>query len=123
MNLTNIYSLILKDGLRNNKFKNSHLKLVSSADEGKRGAIFAYRSKSNMVKARGLVLTSLEAVLENQDNFTHWTPNVYRYGTYADSNKSYTKGHSEKNLSQINTFFIDFDIVKTSIFTFIISQS
>ena len=38
------------------------------------------------------------------------TPNVYRYGTYADENRSYTKGHSENNLRQINTFFIDFDI-------------
>ena len=34
----------------------------------------------------------------------------YRYGTYADENRSYTKGHSENNLRQINTFFIDFDI-------------
>ena len=25
-------------------------------------------------------------------------------------NRSYTKGHSENNLRQINTFFIDFDI-------------
>ena len=114
MNLTNIYSLILKDGLRNNKFKNSHLKLVSSADEGKRGAIFAYRSKSNMVKARGLVLTSLEAVLENQDNFTHWTPNVYRYGAYSDDKKRVTRGHAEDNLRQINTFYIDFDITSSS---------
>lgn len=114
MNLTNIYSLILKDGLRNNKFKNSHLKLISSADEGKRGAIFAYRSKSNMVKARGLVLTSLEAVLENQDNFTHWTPNVYRYGAYSDDKKRITRGHSEDNLRQINTFYIDFDITSST---------
>lgn len=35
MRLTSIYSLILKDGLRQTKFKNSHLKLVSSAEEGK----------------------------------------------------------------------------------------
>lgn len=110
MNLTNIYSLILQDGLRNYKFKNSHLKPVSSADEEKRGSIFAYRSKANMVKARGLVLTSLEATLENQDNFTHWTPNVYCYGSYSDEKRQITRGHSEDNLRQINTFYIDFDI-------------
>ncbi|HEL0231608.1 TPA: primase C-terminal domain-containing protein [Streptococcus equi subsp. zooepidemicus] len=110
MNLTNIYSLILQDGLRNYKFKNSHLKPVSSADEEKRGSIFAYRSKANMVKARGLVLTSLEAILENQDNFTHWTPNVYCYGSYSDEKRQITRGHSEDNLRQINTFYIDFDI-------------
>ena len=76
----------------------------------RKGAIFAYRSKKSMIGGRGVVLTSEEAIHENQDTFTHWTPNVYRYGTYADENRSYTKGHSENNLRQINTFFIDFDI-------------
>lgn len=111
MNIKTIYSLILKNGLRQTKFKNSHLRVVSSAEEeGNKGAIFGFRTKSNMTKARGVVLTSLEAVLENQDNFTHWTPNVYRYGTYSDEKRQFTKGHAEDNLRQINTFYIDFDI-------------
>lgn len=114
MNTETIYKLILKDGLRQIKFKNSHLKLVSSAEEGKRGAIFAYRSKANMIKARGLVLTSMEAVSENQDSFTHWTPNVYRYGSYSDSKRQITHGHSEDNLRQVNTFYIDFDITSSA---------
>ncbi|SUN25608.1 RepE/RepS primase family protein [Streptococcus agalactiae] len=114
MNTETIYKLILKDGLRQIKFKNSHLKLVSSAEEGKRGAIFAYRSKANMIKARGLVLTSMEAVSENQDSFTHWTPNVYRYGSYSDSKRQITRGHSEDNLRQVNTFYIDFDITSSA---------
>ena len=114
MNIENIFPLILKDGLRKTKFKNSHLKLVSSAEEGKRGAIFAYRSKANMIKARGLVLTSLEAILENKDSFTHWTPNVYRFGTYSDEKRQITRGHSEDNLRQINTFYIDFDITSSA---------
>ena len=66
MRLKTVYPLILKDGLRNYKFRNSHLKPVSSAEEGKRGAIFAYRSKAHMIKARGLVLTSMEAIKENK---------------------------------------------------------
>lgn len=114
MNTETIYKLILKDGLRQIKFKNSHLKLVSSAEEGKRGAIFAYRSKANMIKTRGLVLTSMEAVSENQDSFTHWTPNVYRYGSYSDSKRQITRGHSEDNLRQVNTFYIDFDITSSA---------
>lgn len=114
MKITNIYNLVLKNGLRQTKFKNSHLKLVSSAEEGKRGAIFAYRSKANMVKARGVVLTSMEAIFENQDNFTHWTPNVYRYGSYSDSKRQITRGHAEDNLRQINTFYIDFDITSSA---------
>lgn len=114
MNTETIYKLVLKDGLRQTKFKNSHLKLVSSAEEGKRGAIFAYRSKANMIKARGLVLTSMEAVSENQDSFTHWTPNVYCYGSYSDSKRQITRGHSEDNLRQVNTFYIDFDITSSA---------
>ncbi|OCX04767.1 replication protein RepR [Streptococcus dysgalactiae subsp. equisimilis AKSDE4288] len=109
-----IYRLILKDGLRQTKFKNSHMKPISSAKEGKRGAIFGFRSKANMVKARGVVLTSIESVLENQDNFTHWTPNIYCYGTYSDEKRQITKGHGEENLRQINTFYIDFDITSSA---------
>ncbi|MHA2628139.1 primase C-terminal domain-containing protein [Streptococcus agalactiae] len=114
MYLKDIYQLILKDGLRQTKFKNSHMKLISSAEEKMKGSIFGFRSKANMVKARGLVLTSLEAVLENQANFTHWTPNVYCYGSYSDETRQITCGHSEDNLRQINTFYIDFDITSSA---------
>lgn len=117
MNLNTIYPLILKDGLRSYKFRNSHLKPVSSAEEGKRGAIFAYRSKAHMIKARGLVLTSMEAIEENQDSFTHWTPNVYRFGSYSDSRQQITRGHAEENLRQINTFVIDFDLSSDDVMT------
>lgn len=117
MNLNTIYPLILKDGLRSYKFRNSHLKPVSSAEEGKRGAIFAYRSKAHMIKARGLVLTSMEAIEENQDSFTHWTPNVYRFGSYSDSQRQITRGHAEENLRQINTFVIDFDLSSDDVMT------
>ncbi|HEL0213151.1 TPA: primase C-terminal domain-containing protein [Streptococcus equi subsp. zooepidemicus] len=114
MYLKDIYQLILKDGLRQTKFKNSHMKLISSAEEKMKGSIFGFRSKANMVKARGIVLTSLEAVLENQANFTHWTPNVYCYGSYSDETRQITCGHSEDNLRQINTFYIDFDITSSA---------
>lgn len=117
MNLNTIYPLILKDGLRNYKFRNSHLKPVSSVEEGKRGAIFTYRSKAHMIKARGLVLTSMEAIKENQDGFTHWTPNVYRFGSYSDSRRQITRGHAEENLRQINTFVIDFDLSLDDVIT------
>lgn len=117
MNLNTIYPLILKDGLRNYKFRNSHLKPVSSVEEGKRGAIFTYRSKAHMIKARGLVLTSMEAIKENQDGFTHWTPNVYRFGSYNDSRRQITRGHAEENLRQINTFVIDFDLSSDDVMT------
>lgn len=114
MNIEHIYNLILKSGLRTYKCKNSQLKPKNSPEETSKGSIFGYRSKTDMIHATGVVLTSLEAVLENQDRFTHWTPNIYRYGAYSDKNRRITRGHNEKNLRQINTFYIDFDITSSA---------
>lgn len=107
-----IVELFMKKGLRTYKYKNSHLKPLEYQSNGHKGAVFAYRNKSNMINGRGVVLTSEESLVENDGNFTHWTPNVYRYGTYADKGRTITKGHSEKNLKQINCFYIDFDFEK-----------
>ncbi|MGT2774525.1 hypothetical protein ACVRZG_00350 [Streptococcus hyovaginalis] len=75
--------MILKDGLRQFKFKNSQYQ--TTLFEEQKGSIFGYRNKKNMVSGRGVVLTSLEAIEENQITFTHWTPNIYRYGTYTQT--------------------------------------
>lgn len=110
MNISYVVETVLHDGLLKYKFKNSKIRPINSTPGKSKGAVFAYRSKESMISGRGVVLTSEEAIQENMDTFSHWTPNVYRYGTYADKNKSYTRGHAENNLRQINTFFIDFDI-------------
>lgn len=55
IDLLKCLSIITKDGLRTQKFNNSHLQFISSAEEGRRGSVFAYRLKANMVKARGVV--------------------------------------------------------------------
>ncbi|MGG5378574.1 hypothetical protein IGI61_002530, partial [Enterococcus sp. DIV0719d] len=107
--LSEIYSAILKNGLRAYKYRNSTMKPAGHIDSSRNGAIFAYRSKQLMNAGRGIVITSEEAVLENEQKLTHWTPNTYRYGTYADNDRMIVKGHSEKNLSQINTFVVDID--------------
>ena len=105
MNIPFIIETVLHDGVLKYKFKNSKIRPLNSVPGKSKGAIFAYRSKENMIGGRGVVLTSEEAIQENSDTFSHWTPNVFRYGTYADKNRSYTKGHSEKNLRQINTLY------------------
>jgi hypothetical protein len=109
INLSCLFADILKGGLRKYKFKNSKVRPFNQQPEGNKGAVFGFRSKENMIASRGVVLTSEEALAENEDCFTHWTPNVYSYGTYADPNKTIVKGHAEENLKQINTFVIDFD--------------
>ncbi|SMJ08243.1 plasmid replication protein RepR [Enterococcus faecium] len=107
--LSEIYSAILKNGLRTYKYRNSTMKPAGHIDSSRSGAIFAYRSKQLMNVGRGMVITSEEAILENEKKLTHWTPNTYRFGTYADDYRTVVKGHSEKNLSQINTFVVDID--------------
>mgnify|MGYP005983066553 CR=1 FL=1 len=107
--LSEIYSAILKNSLRTYKYRNSTMKPAGHTESSRNGAIFAYRNKQLMNAGRGMVITSEEAVLENEQKLTHWTPNAYRYGTYADDYRTVVKGHSEKNLSQINTFIVDID--------------
>ncbi|EGP4915053.1 primase C-terminal domain-containing protein [Enterococcus faecium] len=108
-NLDKCYGVLLKQGIRTYKYRNSTMKPVGYENTSRNGAIFAYRSKKLMNAGRGMVITSEEAILENELKLTHWTPNVYRYGTYVDENRTVVKGHSEKNLSQINTFVVDID--------------
>ena len=91
MNITMITNTIIQNGLRKYKYKNSKTKPIGSTEKEKKGAVFAYRSKESMIAGRGVVLTSEEAILENTDKFSHWTPNVYRYGTYTNKNKTYTE--------------------------------
>lgn len=85
------------------------MKPAGHIDSSRSGAIFAYRSKQLTNVGRGMVITSEEVILENEKKLTHWTPNTYRFGTYADEYRTVVKGHSEKNLSQINTFVVDID--------------
>ncbi|MEY8737863.1 hypothetical protein AB9M75_11785 [Lactobacillus sp. AN1001] len=106
-NLDKIYKTILGDGLRDFKYLNSHLR-PTGANKGKmKGSIFGFREKESLKVGRGVILTSMEAVCENKDAFTHWTPNVYRYGRKKEN--GIVEGYSEKNLRQINTFVVDID--------------
>ncbi|MCU9764215.1 replication protein RepR, partial [Enterococcus faecalis] len=101
-------NIFMKNGLRNYKFKNSKLKPVGFVEE-KKGSIFIYYSKEALAVSKGIVITSLEAIEEQAEIITHWTPNVYRYGEYTDEKRLVVKGHFEKNLRQINTFIVDID--------------
>lgn len=74
------------------------------------GAVFVTRSKADLSVAHGLVVTSREAVCD-QIGASHWTPNVFRYGTYAARGEQFSviKGHTEDNLKAITTFVVDVD--------------
>ncbi len=116
--------LILHKGLRKYKSKNSKAGLVSIANQeefeskvlngkkNKKGSIFITRKKEDLSAkfgTRGIVLSSEEAILDHIGQASHWTPNVYNFGTYSKKGLRTVVGHTEKNLQQINCFVIDID--------------
>ena len=97
MNIPFVVETVLHDGLLKYKFKNSKIRSITTKPGKSKGAIFAYRSKKSMIGGRGVVLTSEEAIHENQDTFTHWTPNVYRMVRMQTKTVHTRKEHSENN--------------------------
>ncbi|HLQ84376.1 MAG TPA: plasmid replication protein, partial [Pseudogracilibacillus sp.] len=75
----------------------------------KMGAVFVSRSKENLSEGKGFIVTSYEALNENDGQLTHWTPNVFRGGSYYDFKRQYIKGHEKENLKQINVIGFDID--------------
>lgn len=121
-NVTEIIETIVHDGLHRYKQKNSLAPLPArvAAEKAekqagyKKGVVFVARTKEELQKAKGIVVSSVEALEENEDKLSHWTPNVYRFGTYIDSKRKNFKGHEEVNLKQINCFVVDIDSEKVT---------
>jgi len=112
-NVNSLYRCILKNGLQRYKFKNSEDRPSDYQEKpGKKGVSFVFRNKEQMTKARGFIVTSEEAIQENKDTLSHWTPNVYSWGGYVDSERKHVMGFFEENLIQINTYVIDIDCSK-----------
>lgn len=117
-NVTEIIEHILHSGLHRYKVRNSKAPLPIRVEQEKRekqsqykkGVLFVTRSKEDLVKAKGLIISSIEALEENNEQLTHWTPNVFRYGQYLDEQRKNFLGHEETNLKQINSFVIDIDL-------------
>ncbi len=109
--------LILHNGLRKYKYKNSRasVAMLDSQDTSIKmndRFVFITRTKEDLTHdygTKGVVLTSQEAVLDHIGQATHWTPNVFRVGTYFDRNRKVIQGHEERNLKQINCFTVDID--------------
>ncbi|MED2879762.1 primase C-terminal domain-containing protein [Bacillus thuringiensis] len=109
--------LILHDGLRKYKYKNSRasISMLDSQDSSIKmddRFVFITRTKEDLTNSygtKGVVLTSQETVLDHIGQATHWTPNIFRVGTYIDRNRKIIKGHEERNLKQINCFTVDID--------------
>lgn len=103
-------NLVLHSGLKEFKPRNSRVLSINTTlhNKDKTGSIAVFRSKDAMSNACGFVITSKEALRENGNQLTHWTPNIYSYLGY-DEKRKHIKGHIETNLNQINTFVVDID--------------
>ena len=133
--LTLLFDLILHEGLMKYKKIGSRASLPNRLKEdeinlrNKKGIVFVTRSKEDLHSSpgvKGYIVSSKESVIEDCETLSHWTPNVFNYGTYTNENRKYIKGHVEKNLQQINTFVVDIDSKRqtyTEILTATLDQS
>ena len=110
MNLVELYEILLPKGLLTYKKIGSKASLSKQVaakkldKQSRQGVIFAVRDKAHFSngQVKGYILTSKESLLEDAGALSHFTPNVYRYGTYSDEARTFIKGFSEENLQQIN---------------------
>lgn len=73
------------------------------------GAVFVSPSKEELTKGKGFIVTSYEGLNARYNQVTHWTPNIFRGGSYYDFKRQYIKGHQKENLKQINVIGFDMD--------------
>ncbi|MBU0906230.1 MAG: primase C-terminal domain-containing protein [Firmicutes bacterium] len=121
--MQHIFNMILHEGIFAYKKANSKatlpqlIKARKLKTHQKMGAVFVTRLKEHLstpLGVKGYIISSKETLLEDYEKLSHWTPNVFNYGTYTNNRRDYIKGHSESNLQQINTFVVDIDSKKQS---------
>lgn len=99
---------ILKGGLK--PFKGTKIAVFGEQGSNKTGAIAGYQNKESLTTGVGTIYRTLEQLLADSNNLTHWTPNVFSW--LGGGNGYPVYGHSESNLIQINTFAVDIDFPK-----------
>lgn len=118
--LAQLLDTLLHQGITKYKTKHSKTSLPAQVEAQKKergtrqGAIFVVRTKEDFTEngVKGFVVTSKEALQENAQKLSHFTPNVYRTFGYTDKKRRYIHGFEERNLQQINTFVVDIDTKK-----------
>ncbi|MEN2665818.1 primase C-terminal domain-containing protein [Listeria aquatica] len=102
-----------------------HFAKQEAANGHRKGVQFVVRTKEDLQRqkgVRGFIVTSQEALLEEVNQISHWTPNVFRWGTYSDDKRKYIKGHAEENLQQINTYVIDVDTQQVDVAKLVVTS-
>uniref|UniRef100_UPI00352A93A1 primase C-terminal domain-containing protein n=1 Tax=Aerococcus urinaeequi TaxID=51665 RepID=UPI00352A93A1 len=83
-------------------------------DTKKRTTFFGFDNKDEMQQGKGTVFHSEAELLEVAPRLSHFTCNPYIKGGYSLQNLGMVWGHAEKNLAQINMFYIDIDSHETA---------
>ncbi|EHL5772195.1 TPA: primase C-terminal domain-containing protein [Listeria monocytogenes] len=128
-----VISTVVKEGITAFRKKKSngvlsiqqHFAELEATHGHRKGVQFVVRQKEDLQRkqgVRGFIVTSQEALINEANKITHWTPNVFRWGTYSDQQRKFIKGHSEDNLQQINTYVIDVDTNKVDVATLIMAS-
>lgn len=108
-----IIKFMTRNNLRDYKVKGSrvafHSKSSTSTNKNKSHVVFASESKEQLAEGKSLVITSYETLQERTDDFTHWTPNTFCYGSYSDFKSRIAIGHEKENLRQVSVFGVDID--------------
>ncbi|EAD1625512.1 plasmid replication protein [Listeria monocytogenes] len=90
----------------------NHFAEMEAKHGHRKGVQFVVRKKEDLQRSKGVhgfIVTSQEALIQEVNKISHWTPNIFRWGTYSDDHRKFIKGHAEENLQQINTYCIDID--------------
>lgn len=122
VDMTSVFDGILHRGITKYRKKSSKASLPRRIQEdkldqlSKKGAIFVVRQKNDFTDqgVKGYIVTSKETLLEDMNQLSHFTPNVYRKYTYNDKARRYITGFEEHNLLQVNSFVVDIDTKKYS---------
>ncbi|EHM3340636.1 primase C-terminal domain-containing protein [Listeria monocytogenes] len=128
-----VISTVVKQGITAFRKKKSngilsiqqHFAELEATHGHRKGVQFVVRQKEDLQRkqgVRGFIVTSQEALINEANKITHWTPNVFRWGTYSDQQRKFIKGHSEDNLQQINTYVIDVDTNKVDVAALIMAS-
>ncbi|EAC9724696.1 plasmid replication protein [Listeria monocytogenes] len=128
-----VISTVVKEGItafRKRKSRGvlavqNHFAEIEAENGHLKGVQFVVRQKEDLQRkqgVRGFIVTSQEALINEANKITHWTPNVFRWGTYSDQQRKFIKGHAEDNLQQINTYVIDVDTNKVDVAALIMAS-
>ncbi|TYU82860.1 plasmid replication protein [Listeria monocytogenes] len=123
---TAVISTVVKEGITAFRKRKSsgvlsiqkHYAELEATHGHRKGVQFVVRQKEDLQRkqgVRGFIVTSQEALINEANKISHWTPNVFRWGTYSDQQRKFIKGHAEDNLQQINTYVIDVDTLNLDV--------